>query len=322
MFCKNCGAEIQNGEKFCGRCGSKIEYTQMPQNEIEQNKNIENDKNLNNNNVKLSKENTKKRFRKVIIIIIIIALLLGSCLGISNMIKEKERVARIEREEKERKEAEVFVPNLKEKTVSEAKEILDNLDVQYEFCTSNPGVDGMNFASTEPDAIVKYQTINDSYIQDNEEGRSIDKRYDKVELTAMTQEMINYKPKTNAQKTNIKANEVLYLSNYNSYDDERQIILDVASKICEAYNIYDVPREVTIYDLDKQGRYIINIKKTNTVSGEWENVNRIIGIVEGESKYYTNYSSNMLLIYGINSDFERAKSYTKWGQPLTQGSDF
>lgn len=161
----------------------------------------------------IRRKKTKKAFIKYGIISTIIILLLGSYFIISNAIQEKQRQERQEQEKREYEEAQVFVPNLIGKTVSEAEKILKDLGVNYEFSTNNPGVNGKNYASTEPDAIVQYQRCNGDTMYFNDEKYDkynatgyIDKRYDKIELTAETEEMINhtgeyYIPSSNSKYT-------------------------------------------------------------------------------------------------------------------------
>ena len=121
--------------------------------------------------------------------------------------------------------------------------------------------------------------------------------------------------------TSISKNEVLYLKNYSSYNSEKKKIIDIARSICEEYNTYDEPQEIKVWAADGFGRYLINIKNVNTYTGEWENLNRAIGYVKSEDKYYTNFSANLSLGYG-NFGVEQAKSYLNWGKPLNSGSDF
>lgn len=150
-------------------------------------------------NSKKQKEKTKKAL-KIIGIICIIAIVIFVIYLIVGQIQRAQK-------EKEDKEAQVFVPNLIGKTVTEAKETLDKLGVNYYFNTDNPGVNGKNYASTEPDAIVQLQQNNDEWMDEGDNGSTIDKRYDKVRLTAMTEDMINntgeyYIPKNSNSSSN------------------------------------------------------------------------------------------------------------------------
>ena len=78
------------------------------------------------------------------------------------------------------------------KTVSEADKILQESGIEYEFSTNNPGVNGKNYASTDPNAIVQYQHSATKWVHDGDDGITLDKRYDKLQLTAETEEMINH----------------------------------------------------------------------------------------------------------------------------------
>lgn len=143
---------------------------------------------LNKENAKKRKQNAKKFLKIFCIIFIIGILMVGSWSLISNKLSEKRRAEK----EQEEAAAKVFVPNLIGKTVSEAEQILNQLGIEYEFNEYNPGVNNKNYASTEPDAIVQYQHSGSDWVQDDDEGITIDKRYNKLELTAMTEEMINH----------------------------------------------------------------------------------------------------------------------------------
>ena len=152
----------------------------------------------------LRKKRIKKTIKKYIIVLTIILVSFGVYHIVQDKIEEEQRQIK----QREDAEAQVFVPNLIGKTVKEAKEILENLGVNYEFSTNNPGVGGKNYASTDSNAIVQYQTCNGDTMYFNDEKYNeynkpyIDKRYDKIQLTAMTEDMINgtgeYSTKSNS----------------------------------------------------------------------------------------------------------------------------
>lgn len=144
-----------------------------------------------------NQETRKKKFKKCLRIFFIILVIILLFFVIHNKIEEIERIQR----EQEYNEAQVFVPNLIGKTVSEAEELLKELEVEYELSTNNPGLNGKNYASTDPDAIVKFVSINSSkHMFEDDDGVTLDRRYEKLKLTAMTKDMINgtgeyYNPK-------------------------------------------------------------------------------------------------------------------------------
>jgi len=158
MFCKNCGTEIQEGDKFCGKCGAKIEYQNLPDeikenvklNQEDQNKSKEDIKKLNDDTANLSKNKNRKLLKKIGIICIIFAMLLGTYIGVNNFIKEKERIARIEREEK----LKVELPDVIGKTMEEAEKELSKLELNVEKCCDNY----LDLAGKDPTSIVKKVT--------------------------------------------------------------------------------------------------------------------------------------------------------------------
>lgn len=70
MFCKNCGAQLPDGVKFCNSCGAAVNVTlSVP----------ENAGNTTNNNTSVISKSTKKKFPVsfiVIIVIIVVAIIL------------------------------------------------------------------------------------------------------------------------------------------------------------------------------------------------------------------------------------------------------
>lgn len=147
----------------------------------------ENANKINKERLEKQREKAKKAL-KIIGIICVIAIVITIVIFAIYLIVDQMQRAQ---KEKEDREAQVFVPNLIGKTVTEAKETLDKLGVNYYFNMDNPGVNGKNYASDEPDAIVQFQECGGDWIQEDENGCTIDKRTDKVRLTAETEEMIN-----------------------------------------------------------------------------------------------------------------------------------
>ena len=211
--------------------------------------------------------------------------------------KEKEK-------ERENKDAEVFVPNLKEKTVSEAEQILKQLGVQYEFSTSNPGVDGKNFASTESDAIVKFQKINGNHILDDEKGRTVDKRYAKVVLTAMTQEMIDYKPKSSSLD-NVEMNQLF------TSTDEMNSTTQKVAQCALSYLYYYYPNfkwtNMQITQKDGYGRFWVVVHYVKSSSSERGDTAGIMVWIKDI------YDSSKMGYYYSGSVFASSNG---WGTPL------
>lgn len=277
--CSKCGNELLEEDKFCGKCGIAIKHMQIHLNTNEDEKT----------------ENKQKFFKVFCIICIIVALLFGSYLAINNSMKEKER---------ENKDAEVFVPNLKEKTVSEAEQILKQLGVQYEFSTSNPGVDGKNFASTESDAIVKFQKINGNHILDDEKGRTVDKRYAKVVLTAMTQEMIDYKPKSSSLD-NVEMNQLF------TSTDEMNSTTQKVAQCALSYLYYYYPNfkwtNMQITQKDGYGRFWVVVHYVKSSSSERGDTAGIMVWIKDI------YDSSKMGYYYSGSVFASSNG---WGTPL------
>lgn len=79
MFCKKCGSNLNEGDKFCNNCGNKVE--QIPENIVEFNNTTMNNINTSNNN-QVSSNNDKLGLASLIIgIVALIIVLLGKSFG-------------------------------------------------------------------------------------------------------------------------------------------------------------------------------------------------------------------------------------------------
>ncbi|MBP1550212.1 MAG: zinc ribbon domain-containing protein [Oscillospiraceae bacterium] len=79
MFCKNCGNEIKDGAKFCGKCGAEQElYANLPE-EPNNNGKIENDANP---KTTTDTKNKPGVISYILAIVIIIALICGAIAGV------------------------------------------------------------------------------------------------------------------------------------------------------------------------------------------------------------------------------------------------
>lgn len=79
MFCKNCGNEIKDGAKFCGKCGAEQElYANLPE-EPNNNGKIENDANP---KTTTDTKNKPGVISYILAIVIIIALICGAITGV------------------------------------------------------------------------------------------------------------------------------------------------------------------------------------------------------------------------------------------------
>lgn len=190
MICKKCGNEVKEGEKFCSKCGYRIN------NEEAINKNQANSTNKNKQSklknilgkitgqTKMNelqdlkergviteqefKKSKNKIFIKVCIIEVLILILIPTIIVGCVMVKQ-------EIDNKIEKSKEVQVPNLVGKTLADAKSELSNLELNIE--AQYPSL-----YSDSPEAIIQSQ--------DNSEG-SILKKGNTVKVTAKTQEQLD-----------------------------------------------------------------------------------------------------------------------------------
>ncbi len=185
MFCKNCGAEMHEGDKFCSNCGSKIDEGNTHQTEeintVSDITNENTSKKLDNE----KKSKNRKSLKRFFIILIVMVVLIISCVVIVNSIKEKERIARLEQEEK----LKVELPDVVGKTIAEAEKELQALDLLVKKNCDNY----LDLEGNDDDSIVKKVTKNYSNIN----AGSTVRKGDTIEIWGQSQ---NWKAKQEEKK--------------------------------------------------------------------------------------------------------------------------
>lgn len=196
MFCKNCGAEISEEEKICGKCGYQIGDIKTKKERkgiITRLKNIifYNKYRLElldlKDKGKITEKEFKKKLSKVFIdsIVFTMAIIIIPPLIIWGGYTIKENI-----NETIRKSKEVPVPNLIGKTLSEAKTELSNIELNIE-------AEYPSLYSDSPEAIIQSQK--------NKEGDILMKG-DTVRVTAKTQVQLD-KEKQDAEERKRKQEE-------------------------------------------------------------------------------------------------------------------